>query len=70
MSKIRNKTYHNFLIIRNKLMREKGYTVAEATNLSHLIFENVFYDKGHGDRPAEFFYDLVVSAEEYRSQEV
>lgn len=65
---IRNKTYRNFIIIRNKLIREKGYSKEEATTLSHTIFENVFYDKDHGNRSAEYFYDMVLTAEQYRGQ--
>ena len=28
---IRNKTYRNFIIIKNKLMKEKGYPIARRT---------------------------------------
>ena len=61
---IRNKTYRNFMIIRGKLIREKGYSPEEATKLTHLVFENVLYDKNCGDRPAEYFYNTISSAEE------
>lgn len=62
---IRNKTYRNFIIIKNKLVKEKGYSPEEATKITHLIFENVLYDKGSGDRSAEYFYDMVLSAEDF-----
>ena len=65
---IRNKTYRNFIIIRNKLMKEKGYSREEATNLSHLVFENVFYDKDYGNNPAEYFYNMILSAEEFAKE--
>ena len=64
---IRNKTYHNFLIIRNKLIKEKGYTEEEATKITHTIFENVYYDKDRGNRPAEYFYGLITTANEYNA---
>ena len=65
---IRNKTYRNFIIIRNKLMKEKGYSREEATKLSHLVFENVFDDKDYGNRPAEYFYNTILSAEEFAKE--
>lgn len=66
---IRNKTYRNFMIIKNKLVREKGYSPEEATKITHLIFENVLYDKGCGDRSAEYFYDMVISIKDFAKQE-
>lgn len=65
MSTIRNKTYRNFMIIRNKLIKEKGYAPEEASKITHQIFENVWFDKDYGNRSADFFYDLIVSAKEY-----
>ena len=65
---IRNKTYRNFIIIRNKLMKEKGYSRKEATKLTHLVFEKVFYDKDCGNRPAEYFYNTILSAEEFAKE--
>lgn len=61
---IRNKTYRNFMIIRGKLIREKGYSPEEATKLTHHVFENVFYDKDCGNRSAEYFYNMILSAED------
>ena len=62
---IRNKTYRNFMIIRGKLIREKGYSPEEATKLTHIVFENVFDDKDYGNRSAEYFYNTILSAEEF-----
>jgi hypothetical protein len=66
MKNIRRKTYHNFLIVRNKLMREKGYDPTEASELTHLIFENAEND-GAG-RSVEHFYDMVLSKTDYEAQ--
>ena len=64
MKTIKNKTYHNFLIIRNKLMREKGYNPEEASKFTHLIFENLSCNQG---RTAEEFYNLILSKEEFEA---
>ena len=63
---MKRKTYHNFLIIRNKLMSEKGYTPQEASDLTHKIFENT-----HNDalgRTAEHFYSMVLPKAEFEAQ--
>ena len=60
---MKRKTYRNFMIIANKLQKEKGYNQQEAFDISHKIFENVEND-GAG-RTAEFFYRMIVSKEEY-----
>lgn len=65
---IRNKTYRNFIIIKNKLMKEKGYSPDEASKLTHLVFENVFYDKDYGNRSAEYFYSMILSAEDFAKE--
>ena len=65
---IRNKTYRNFIIIKNKLMKEKGYSPDEASKLTHHVFENVFYDKDYGNRSAEYFYNTILSAEEFAKE--
>lgn len=65
---IRNKTYRNFMIIRGKLIREKGYSPEEATKLTHIVFENVFDDKDYENRPAEYFYNTILSAEDYAKE--
>ena len=64
---IRNKTYHNFMTIKNKLIKEKGYSAEEASSIAHRIFENVEFDKDYGKRPAEAFYNMVLSAPEYKN---
>jgi hypothetical protein len=62
---IRNKTYRNFTIIKNKLVKDKGYEPEEASKITHQIFENVWFDKDCGNRPAEFFYNLIIASDEY-----
>ena len=57
------------MIINNKLIREKGYSPEEATKITHLIFDNVLYDKNCGARSAEYFYDMVLSAEDFAKQQ-
>ena len=49
-------------------MKEKGYSPDEASKLSHLVFENVFYDKDYGNRPAEYFYNMILSAEDFAKE--
>lgn len=66
---IRNKTYRNFIIIKNKLVKEKGYSPEEATKITHIIFENVLHDKNRGGRSAEHFFDMVLSAEDFANQQ-
>lgn len=63
---MKRKTYRNFLIIKNKLMKEKGYPSDEASKLTHLIFENTEND-GAG-RTAEDFYSKILSKAEYEAQ--
>ena len=60
---MKRKTYRNFMIIANKLQREKGYAKQEAFDLAHKVFENVEND-GAG-RTAEFFYGMIASKIEY-----
>ena len=60
---MKNKTYRNFMIIANKLQREKGYNQQEAFDLSNRVFENVENDSA--GRTAEFFYGMIVSKPEY-----
>jgi hypothetical protein len=55
------------MIIKNKLIKEKGYTPEEASQIAHMIFENVWLDKVYGNRPAEFFYDAIVDAATYQT---
>lgn len=65
MKTIKNKTYHNFLIIRNKLMCEKGYDPCTASQLTHNIFDTLSVNPG---RTAEEFYNLILSKEEYEAE--
>ena len=60
---MKRKTYRNFIIIANKLQREKGYPKQEAFDLAHKVFENVEND-GAG-RTAEFFYGMIVSKNDF-----
>ena len=60
---MKRKTYRNFIIIANKLQREKGYPKQEAFDLAHKVFENVEND-GSG-RTAEFFYGMIVSKNDF-----
>lgn len=59
---MKRKTYRNFIIIMNKLQREKGYTRAEAEKLTQQIFDNLEANAG---RTAEQFYNMVLSKAEY-----
>ena len=60
---MKRKTYRNFMIIANKLQREKGYNQQEAFDLSNKVFENVENDSA--GRTADFFYGMIVSKPEY-----
>lgn len=62
---MKRKTYRNFIIIANKLQREKGYSKQEAFDLAHKVFENVEND-GAG-RTAEFFYGMILSKAEFET---
>lgn len=64
---IRNKTYRNFMIIKNKLTKEKGYAPEDASKIAHQIFENVWYDKDYGNRSAEYFYNMIITSDEYKA---
>lgn len=64
---IKNKTYRNFCIIWNKLQKVKGYEEEEARKLAHLVFENVENDKGRLDRDAEYFFNMILPADEYHA---
>lgn len=63
---MKKKTYRNFLIIRNKLMNEKRYSPKEASELTHLIFENTNLDVL--GRTAEYFYSTVLSKADFETQ--
>ena len=62
---MKNKTYHNFLIVRNKLLKEKGYGVQDANAIAHRIFENYYFDN---TRTVQDYYDRVLAREEFEAQ--
>jgi hypothetical protein len=65
LTTMKTKTYRNFLIVRNKLMSEKGYSPKESSEIAHLIFENYLYDS---TRTVRHYYDKVLSREEFEAQ--
>ena len=65
---MKRKTYRNFMIIANKLQREKGYNQQESFDLSHKVFDNVEND-GAG-RTAEFFYGMIVSKNDFEEARI
>ena len=65
LTTMKNKTYHNFLIVKNKLMNEKGYRPEEASEITHLIFENYNYDS---TRTVRNYYDRILSKEEFEAR--
>ena len=62
---MKKKTYHNFLIVRNKLMKEKGYEPREAEQITHRIFENYNHNN---TRTIQWYYDMVLTREEFEQQ--
>ena len=62
---MRNKTYKNFMTIKKRLEKIKHYPSDEAEKITHKIFENVENDKNYGNRTAEYFFDKVISYEEF-----
>jgi hypothetical protein len=65
LTTMKKKTYHNFLIVRNKLMNEKGYDPKTASELTHRIFENL---EANPSQTAKMFYDHILSKEEFEAQ--
>lgn len=65
LEKMKKKTYHNFLIVRNKLMFEKGYEPREAERITHRIFNNYQLDNTH---TIKWYYDMVLTKEEFEMQ--
>lgn len=63
---MKRKTYRNFIIIKNKLMREKGYGNDEASKLTHLVFDNTENDDA--GRTAEYWYSRILSKAEYDAE--
>jgi hypothetical protein len=69
MRTIKNKTYRNFLIVKNRIVKEKHYDETEASKLTHLVFDNFEMDKGYGNKSIEFFLDRILSKEEFEEQQ-
>lgn len=65
LTTMKKKTYHNFLIVRNKLMNEKGYPPKDASEIAHHIFENYDYDS---TRTVRDYYDRILSKEEFEAR--
>ena len=60
---IKNKTYHNFIIIMNRLIK-KGYNKEEAEVLTHKCFNNSEED----GRSPEVFESMILSKSDYEYQ--
>lgn len=67
MKTMRRKTYRNFLIVKNALMKQKGYSPEEASKLTHMVFENFECDKDYGGRSVEHWYDMILPKAEYEA---
>lgn len=65
LDKMKKKTYRNFLIVRNKLMNEKGYDPRTSEQIAHRIFENYQLDNTHS---IQWYYDKVLTREEFELQ--
>lgn len=67
---IKNKTYYNFMRIKNILMSPAyGYDSEDASKLTHRVFENVEADRQFMCRPAEFFLGMILPKDEFESQQ-
>lgn len=62
---MKRKTYRNFLVVRNKLLKEKGYAVQDANAIAHRIFENYDLDNS---RTIKDYYDRVITREQFETQ--
>lgn len=60
---IKNKTYHNFMIIMNRLIN-KGYNKEESEILTHKCFNNAEEDR----RSPEIFESMILSKSDYEHQ--
>lgn len=65
LEKMKNKTYHNFMIVKKLLMREKGYDATTSSQITHRIFENYELDNS---RSIKDYYDRVISREQFEQQ--
>jgi hypothetical protein len=67
LKKMKNKTYRNFIIVMNKLMKEKGYGKDEAAKLTHMVFDNLESDCGY--HSVQFWYDMIMSKADYEREQ-
>ena len=65
---IKNLTYRNFIIVMNKI-KAKGYTDAEAEDITRKVFDNYYSDKGRGDRSVEWFIGMVMTKEAFELEQ-
>lgn len=65
LEKMKNKTYWNFIVVKNLLMKEKGYDATTSTQITHRIFENYELDN---TRTIKDYYDRVISRKEFEAQ--
>ena len=61
---IRNQTYHNFMIIMNRLIN-KGYNKEEAEKLTRNCFNNAI-----DGRSPETFESMILSKADYEKQSI
>ena len=59
---IRNQTYHNFIIIMNRLIK-KGYNKEEAEKLTRNCFDNAV-----DGRSPEIFESMILSKADYEKK--
>ena len=62
---MKNKTYHNFMTVKNLLMKDKGYDSTTSTQITHRIFENYELDNS---RTIKDYYDRVITREQFEMQ--
>jgi hypothetical protein len=65
LEKMKNKTYRNFMVVKNLLTKEKGYDATTSTQIAHRIFDNYELDN---TRTIKDYYDRVISREEFEAQ--
>ena len=61
LNKMKRKTYRNFLIVKNLLMKEKGYDANESSLITHRIFEN--YELDSSRTIGDYYNRILTSAE-------
>jgi hypothetical protein len=65
INKMKRKTYRNFLVVSNLLMKEKGYDKQTSFQIAHRIFENYEFDSS---RSIKDYYDMVISRDQFEMQ--